>query len=433
MKKSFADIVKETENDLRQRLQAKVPEWTEVLHSLRLPTRLNVEQCSSSAAAFYKAGVAAGIVQGAAKRIADLTGGLGVDTWAFSSVAAEVLYNEMDPALCEAVRHNFGLLGVSNAVFRCAEVRPGTVREILGDFQPSLLYLDPARRSATGRKVFLLEDCSPDLAALQDELLSICPHVLVKISPMADITLLRRRLPSVSEIHVVSVDGECKELLLHLDASQVGPFQLIVTELRDGQTHSICFTDEDRQTSCPGLEYNLLGGYETIPTGGLADASPNGLEMSSPGDMTSAPQLGLEASSPESLRVPSLREGCWLFEPGAALMKSGCHAAACRRAGLRKLAPSTHLYLGQEPIPELAPFGRFRRILEVLPLDKRTMADVARRYPQAEVTARNIPMTSDELRRRLSLRPGGNIHIYGVTATLPDSPSRRLLLVTRNS
>ena len=150
-------------------------------------------------------------------------------------------------------------------------------------------------------------------------------------------------------------------------------------------------------------------------------------------------------------------------------MKSECHAAACRRAGLHKLAPSTHLYLGQDPIPELAPFGRFRRILEVLPLDKRTMADVARRYPQAEVTARNIPMTSDELRRRLSLRPGtkvsnhltpslpespgttsspgnptdqiGPVHIYGVTATFPGSASsatfdgvstRRLLIICKS-
>ncbi|MBQ3722932.1 MAG: hypothetical protein II851_04410 [Bacteroidales bacterium] len=409
MKKSFADIVRETEDDLRQRLQAKVPEWAEVLPELQLPARLNVEQCSSSAAAFYKAGVAASLLP-VGGRIADLTGGLGVDAWAFSSVASEVLYNEMDSALCEAVRHNFGLLGVSEAVFRCSEVRPGFVRDILGDFQPSLLYLDPARRSAMGRKVFLLEDCSPDLVALQDELLSICPHVLVKISPMADITLLRRRLPAISEVHVVSVDGECKELLLHLDASGVELFKLIVTELRDGKTHSLCFSDEDRSLPCPGLPADSFG------------------------------------------------EGDWLFEPGAALMKSECHAAACRRAGLHKLAPSTHLYLGQDPIPELAPFGRFRRILEVLPLDKRTMADVARRYPQAEVTARNIPMTSDELRRRLSLRPGGKfpnlisphpndpgtsrcsdtsanpvgpVHFYGVTATVPGSPSRRLLLVTR--
>lgn len=389
-RKSFADIVRETEGDLRQRFLSKVPEWEGVLARLQLPARLNVEQCSSSAAARYKAEVAARILQepGSGKaegRIADLTGGLGVDAWAFSAVASEVLYNEMDAALCEAVRHNFGLLGASNVVFRSAEVRPGTVREVLGGFRPSLLYLDPARRSGTGRKVFLLEDCSPDLVALQDELLEVCPHVLVKLSPMADITLLRRRLSGVSEVHIVSVDGECKELLLRLDASGDASFKLTVTELHDGKGFSFPFPDEDRDAHCPGLEEG------------------------------------------------SLREGCWLFEPGAALMKSGCHAAACRRAGLRKLAPSTHLYVAGDPVPELAPFGRFRRILEVLPLDKRTMADAGRRYPSAEVTARNIPMTSDELRRRLAVRPGGNIHIYGVTATLPDSPSRRLLLVTRNS
>ena len=382
-RKSFADIVRETEGDLRQRFLSKVPEWEGVLARLQLPARLNVEQCSSSTAARYKAEVAARILQepGSGKaegRIADLTGGLGVDAWAFSAVASEVLYNEMDSALCEAVRHNFGLLGVQNVVFRSAEVRPGTVREILGGFQPSLLYLDPARRSGSGRKVFLLEDCSPDLVTLQDELLEVCPHLLVKLSPMADITLLRRRLSGVSEVHVVSVDGECKELLLRLNASGDASFKLTVTELHDGKAFSIPFPGEDRDAHCPGLEEG------------------------------------------------SLREGCWLFEPGAALMKSGCHAAACRRAGLRKLAPSTHLYVAGGPVPELAPFGRFRRILEVLPLDKRTMADAGRRYPSAEVTARNIPMTSDELRRRLAVRPGSDVHIYGVTAG-----DRRYLLFCR--
>ena len=143
-----------------------------------------MEQCSSSAAARYKAELAARLLQGAdggglsgpaTGRIADLTGGLGVDAWAFSAAAEEVLYNEMDPVLCEAVQANFALLGVRNAVFRNAEVRPGIIREILGGFRPDLIYLDPARRSATGRKVFLLEDCRPDLIGLQDELFSVCP------------------------------------------------------------------------------------------------------------------------------------------------------------------------------------------------------------------------------------------------------------------
>ena len=375
-RKSFADIVRETEGDLRQRLQAKVPEWTAVLPELSLPARLNVEQCSSSAAARYKASVAQRIT-GPAGRIADLTGGLGVDAWAFSQAAAEVLYNEMDPALCEAVRQNFARLGVRNVLFRNAEVRPGSVAGILDGFQPDLIYLDPARRSSVGRKVFLLEDCSPDLAALQDELLAACPRLLVKLSPMADISLLRRSLRGISALHVVAVDGECKELLLCMEASGKADFRLTVSELRDGAATSLSFGEEELKESCPGLE------AET--------------EMA----------------------------GSWLFEPGAALMKSGCHPAACRRAGLRKLAPSTHLYLADAPVPKLAPFGRFRQVLEVLPLDKRTMAEAGRRYPQADVSARNIPMTSEELRRRLGVRSGGGIHIYGTTLG-----SRRILVIS---
>ena len=382
MKKSFADIIRETEGDLRQRLSVKVPEWAGVLQDLHLPARLNVEQCSSSIAARHKAGEAARILResGDGRCIADLTGGLGVDAWAFSEAADEVLYNEMDPVLCEAVRHNFSLLGVQNAVFRNAEVRPGSVREILDDFRPGLVFLDPARRSATGRKVFLLEDCSPDLVALQDELFSLCPHLLVKLSPMADITLLRRRLKGVSEVHVISLDGECKELVLHLEAAANSPFSLTVTELREGRSQSILFTEEERQMLCPGVEQE------------------------------------------------SLREGGWIFEPGAALMKSECHPAACHRAVLRKLAPSTHLYLADSPVASLVPFGRFRQILEILPLDKHTIKEVGKRYPTAGVTARNIPMRSEELAHRIGIRSGGPVHIYGVT--VKEETDRRLLIVT---
>lgn len=413
MKKSFADIVRETEAGVRQRLRSKVPQWASVLPELELPSQLNVEQCSSSATARYKAGIAAGILDGIQSangrqdppgppvrsgRIADLTGGLGVDAWAFSETAAEVLYNEMDATLCDAVRHNFALLGVENVTFRCEVIRPGSVRDLLKGFRPDLIFLDPARRSVTGRKVFLLEDCSPDLVALQDELLAVCPSVLVKLSPMADITLLRRRLKGVTEVHVVAVDGECKELLLRMDAgaaggsdrSETGPAdgkkacRLTVVSIRDDGTDTLSFEEGDRHAPCPGQE---------------------------PGE--------------EDESLPDLC-GRFLFEPGAALTKSECHAAACCRAGLRKLSPSTHLYVADAPVPALAPFGRFRQILEVQPLDKRSMADVGRRYPQAEVTARGIPMSSEELRARLGVRSGGPVHIYGAAL-----PSRRILIVTQ--
>ena len=195
---------------------------------------------------------------------------------------------------------------------------------------------------------------------------------------MADLTLLRRQLKGLEELHVVAVRGECKELLLRLDAASPQPnTTLIVSEIQEGQPQTLRFSAGQAHAACPGLE-------------------PDGL-----------------------------KEGTWLYEPGAALMKSDCHAAACAAAGLRKLAPSTQLYLADAPAETLKPFGRFRKIIEVQPLDKRTIADVGRRYPQAEVTARNIPMTSEDLRRRLGVASGPDIHLYGTTAA-----TRRVLLIT---
>jgi hypothetical protein len=178
---------------VRRRLRTKVPEW--YAHpSLKYPSRLSGEQCSSTETARYKAAllyeaVAQGLATASASlrplpsqamgpsllqgrgwpwaanpcatafRVADLTGGLGVDSWAFSEVASEVLYNEMQAPLMEAVRDNFRELGVENVIFRSREVTPGSVAEVLGDFSPDVIYLDPARRASGGRKVFLLEDC----------------------------------------------------------------------------------------------------------------------------------------------------------------------------------------------------------------------------------------------------------------------------------
>ena len=251
--------------EVRRKLRDKVPQWHAV-PSLVYPLRISGEQCSSSATARYKASVAlaasqqalltenacchvppdavastfgpkclpSGMARGG-KRIADLTGGLGVDSWAFAQVFREVLYNEMRPELADAAVHNFRELGVTNIQVRnCALVPSGmasadrpengrTVSEILGPFRPDILFLDPARRAANGRKVFRLEDCQPDVLRLLPELLSACPRLLLKLSPMADITLVCNQLGCVREVHVVSADGECKELLLLLEAGWTGP------------------------------------------------------------------------------------------------------------------------------------------------------------------------------------------------------------------
>ena len=201
MKDSFADILKNLASEDASRMESKVPQWASV-PGIIWPSRLSSEQCSSSDTALRKARIAAGII-GPQGRVADLTGGLGVDAWAFCQVAGQVLYNERDQALFQAARQNFALLGIDNAVFSNQELRPGGAGALLGDFKPDLIYLDPARRGASGKKVFLLEDCSPDITALKDELLDICPRIMLKLSPMADAAMVCNRLGCVREVYVV--------------------------------------------------------------------------------------------------------------------------------------------------------------------------------------------------------------------------------------
>jgi len=352
--------------EARRKLRDKVPEWYAV-PALVYPFRLSAEQCSSTSTAMYKACVALTATDDTKSgqnkmspkcAMADLTGGLGVDSWAFSKVFGKVLYNEMRPELAKAAEQNFQLLGAANIVVRNAALGPSgqlSVREILNGFRPDMIYLDPARRAEDGRKVFRLEDCQPDVLTLLPELLEACPKLLLKLSPMADITLVCKQLGCVREVHVVAAGGECKELLLLLEKGYEGAYRLFMVE--DGAVQEILRSAQ-----------NDIG---------------------------------------------EVQEGGFLFEPGKALLKAGAFDWPCR-FGLRKLGRHTHLYIGPEPARELTPFGKWFRIVEILPLNKRSLREVASRYPQADVTARNIPLTSDELRARLRVRPGSGIHIFGL-------------------
>lgn len=351
--------------EVRRKLRVKVPQWYAV-PQLRFPFRLSGEQCSSAETARYKASVALRALT-REKTVADLTGGLGVDSWAFAQVASAVLYNEMRPELAAAASANFKALGLTNVRVSCAELRPGGLREILDGFVPDVIFLDPARRAADGRKVFRLEDCEPDVLQLLPELLAAAPRVLLKLSPMADITLVCKQLGYVREVHVVAADGECKELLLMLERGYSGAFRLFVYE-----NGAVLALDEE----------------------------------------------------PEVASAPS---GDLLFEPGKALLKAGAFDLPCRY-GLGKLSQHTHLYLASAPVSALTPFGKWFRILEVVPLDKRSIRDIGRRYPRASVTARNIPLTSDALRKKLGVADGGSVHIFGAKAA-----SSNQLLVCESS
>ena len=421
--------------EVRRKLKNKVPEWYAV-PSLVYPFRLSGEQCSSSETARYKALLVSGLrregvppetvasrplppqaagpsllcgrgwpqVSGGTPsrlRVADLTGGMGVDAWAFSQVAEEVLYNEMQVELARATELNFKELGVTNVVLRNCRVEPGKVAEVLDGFRPDVIFLDPARRAEDGRKVFLIEECQPDVLGLLPELFEAGRYVLLKLSPMADITMACKRLGvHVKEVHVVASGGECKELLFLLDRDWTGTPATYVVE--GGAVMEI-----------PGQAGNDSPSL-VIPTGAKESVISTGAKRGPLVISTGAKRSG---------------EIC-LFEPGKALLKAGAFNLPCSRFGLAKLGIHTHLYAGESVPEELRPFGKVFDILEVLPLNNRTMKEAGKRWLQAEVTARNVPMSSDLLRKKIGCSSGGDIHLFGVRVDAA-SESGNYLIVTK--
>ena len=334
-------------------------------------------------------------------RIADLTGGMGVDSWAFAEVAEEVLYNEMQEGLAKATERNFKELGVENVRFRNCRVEPGKVEEVLDGFRPDVIFLDPARRAEDGRKVFLIEDCQPDVLTLLPELFAASRLVLLKLSPMADITMACKRLPHVREVHVVAAGGECKELLFLLDREWNGSPSTFVVE--GGAVMEI-----------PGQ----AGNDETAPV--------------IPSEAAPVILSGAKESIVISTGAKRSGEIC-LFEPGKALLKAGAFDLPCEQFGLTKLGRHTHLFVGDSVPEELRPFGKTFEVLEVLPLNNRTLKEAGKRYPQAEVTARNIPMTSDLLRKKSGCTSGGDVHLFGTRVDAAVDPGNYLFITKRQT
>ncbi|MBR1490370.1 MAG: hypothetical protein IJ611_06635 [Bacteroidales bacterium] len=423
--------------EVRRKLRTRVPQWY-AMPSLVYPSRLSGEQCSSSETARYKASLltsvrredtpsetsghprpdkregpiacdgrgrseAEAVSEGVSSllKIADLTGGMGVDCWAFAEVAEEVLYNEMQEGLAKATERNFKELGVGNVRFRNCRVEPGKVEEVLDGFRPDVIFLDPARRAEDGRKVFLIEDCQPDVLTLLPELFAASRFVLFKLSPMADITMACKRLSHVREVHVVAAGGECKELLFLLDREWNGTPSTFVVE--GGSVMEI-----------PGQ----AGNDETAPV--------------LPSETAPVIPSGAKESVVISTGAKRSGEIC-LFEPGKALLKAGAFDLPCERYGLTKLGRHTHLFVGESVPEELRPFGKTFEVLEVLPLNNRTLKEAGKRYPQAEVTARNIPMTSDLLRKKLGCASGGDIHLFGTRVDAAVDPGNYLFITKRQT
>ncbi|MBQ2112738.1 MAG: SAM-dependent methyltransferase [Bacteroidales bacterium] len=353
----------------RRKLRGKVPEWYDESR-LYFPLKISAEQCSSSATAQYKAALAERIAAKEGWRIADLTGGLGVDCWFFSKKAAEVLYNEMLTPLSDAAGHNFKILGANNITVRNNIAQRGYINDILTGFSPDIIYMDPARRGEGGKKVFLIEECTPDVLTLKDEIFSISRNILIKLSPMADISMVCSRLGSTCrEVHIVSSEGECKELLIWMDRDWEGEYCISAVELPAGfpdrPASILTFTPEEEKTSAARL-----------------------------------------AEEP----------GEYLFEPGKSLTKAGAFNTTGIRMDICKFGISTHYYTTSsiDKAEFLKGYGKVFEILSSSPLDKRAIKSIGKCYPKAEVTARNIPITSEALRKKIGCASGGDVHIFGL-------------------
>ena len=333
----------------RQKSRTKLPSWAEV-DDLIFPPSVSMEQCSSEATASYKSSLVSG------ELLVDLTGGFGVDFSFLANRFSSAVYVERQEHLCHIAEHNFKVLGLSHVqvVNDNAEHYLATMPVV------DLIYLDPARRDGAGNRVFRLDDCTPNVVQLLDLLLTKGRQVMIKLSPMLDVSQALRQLRGVSEVHIVSVAGECKELLLLLSAKHEGDVKIVC--VNDGQT----FT------------YRL--------------GEPVVMPMQWSGELPAEGDL-------------------YLYEPNASMMKAGCFGQLAQRYGLQAVAQQSHLFVAERPISDFQ--GRKFVVNDITTLNSKELKQKLAGITQANVAVRNFPLKAAELAKRLRLKDGGSVYIFG--------------------
>ena len=385
-----------------QTARQKLPSWA-ACDGVVYPPHLNMEQCSSEPTARYKqqvvrrwlARLGAG-EGGAATSMADLTGGFGVDFSFTSRCFASATYVERNAALCDVVRGNLPCLGIANAQVMCAEAE-----DCLATMpQQTMLFLDPARRDEHGAKTVLIADCTPDVCHLLPLLMSKARFVMLKLSPMLDWHKAIVDLQgTVREVHIVSVGGECKELLLVLAAldgaasSADMPCNGVEAGVR------VCCVDIMAKADAEG-EYKRSEFCYTIGDASENTPTPNPLN----------PQLSTLNSQ-------------FLLEPNASIMKAGCFAELGKAYGIRAISSNSHLFLSADRVEGFP--GREFVVEAVTTLNKRQLKETLGSLQQANISVRNFPMSVAELRKRLKLRDGGDTYIFATTT----SDGERVLIV----
>lgn len=346
----------------RQIAAEKIPSW-QAVEGILYPRHLSLEQCSSELTARYKATLATG------ESMTDLTGGFGIDCAFLATGFGQATYVERQTELCEIASHNFPLLGL-NHITVCNEDGVKHLQEMA---PVDCIFIDPARRNEHGGKTVAIADCEPDVAALEELLLSKAKKVIVKLSPMLDLTLALKDMKQVAEAHIVSVNNECKELLLVLK-KEAPCRNIICINITNKETQRFVFTREEEQTA--ECHYT---------------------------DCT----------------------GRYLYEPNASILKAGAFRILSQRYGLEKLHPNSHLYTSDTLVEEFP--GRAFEIVRTCTFNKKEIKETLDGIKKANISVRNFPASVAELRKRIKLSEGGDNYLFATTL----SNDKKLLILGR--
>ena len=335
----------------RQKARIKLPSWA-VLDGIIYPSHLSMEQCSSEATARYKASIA-----GTGNLLVDLTAGFGVDMAFVSPNFNQAVSVEQKASLCTISSENFSRLGLKHVKVICGD----GVDYLHQIDHADLLFIDPARRDEHGGRTYGIADCSPNVLEIIDEMIEKASRVMIKLSPMLDwrkaVDDIGGHRANVNEVHIVSVNNECKELLL-------------VVSKEATPVHVFCVNDTD--------VFDFEAGNH-LPTEFLSvEQSPH-----------------------------------YLYEPNASIMKAGAFDLVANRFGITQVGKNSHLFVSDTPLSSFP--GRCFVIDNIVSMNKREVKQALKDVSRANISVRNFPMSVAELRRRLKLKDGGDVYLFATT------------------
>ena len=397
-----------------QTARRKLPTWA-ACDGIVYPPHLSMEQCSSEPTAQYKLNLAmewASRVESSefrvesSSRMTDLTGGFGVD-FSFTSCAfASATYVERNAQLCHMVEHNLPLLGIDNVKVVCADA----VDYLSTLDMQTMIFLDPARRDQHGAKTVMLADCTPDVVQLLPQLLKKSRFTMLKLSPMLDRHKAVEDLQgTVREVHVVSVGGECKELLLVLSEEMESELKVFCADLEAGG-------GSGGSSGSSGSSCSSLSSEPSFPRTPSSPSTPSlsaSLFVYTPGSLRPAPNSKLKTQNSK-----------FLHEPNASIMKAGCFDELAAAYGVSPVSRNSHLFLSAEPVDGFP--GRSFSIERVTTLNKRELRQALAGIEKANIATRNFPLSVAELRKRLKLKDGGDVYIFATTT----AEDEHLLLIS---